>query len=117
MNKIGFIYILASRHNTTLYIGVTADLRRRVAEHKLHLHKGFSDKYNVDKLVYFEGFDNIADAILREKQLKKWHREWKERLINEANPGWVDLSASVGVDEAFLKSIQDAFDDGTLWPE
>ena len=83
MSKQGFVYILTNIHNTTLYTGVTNDLKRRVAEHKLHLNTGFTDKYNVEKLVYYEICKDMSTAIQREKQLKKWHREWKEELINE----------------------------------
>jgi putative endonuclease len=79
----------------TLYIGVTNDIVRRVHEHKLKLVRGFSAKYSVDKLVYFEIFDDPTSAIMREKQLKKWHRDWKLSLIESRNPGWVDLSATL----------------------
>lgn len=85
------VYILASKRNGTLYIGVTNDLIRRVWEHKDKLVKGFTKKYGVDKLVYYEVTENIESAILREKQLKKWNRAWKIRLIQEKNPQWKDL--------------------------
>ena len=75
-----------------MYIGVTNDMVRRVFEHKNKIAKGFSSKYNVDKLVYFEKFTNINDAIKREKRLKKWTRQWKINLIEEMNPDWVDLA-------------------------
>ena len=87
-----YVYILASRKHGTLYIGITNDLVRRVHEHKLKLLPGFSAKYAVDKLVYFEVFDDPASAIAREKQLKKWRRGWKLDLIESKNPGWVDLA-------------------------
>jgi putative endonuclease len=90
-----YVYILASRKHGTLYIGVTNDIVRRVHEHKLKLVRGFSAKYGVDKLVYFEIFDDPTSAIMREKQLKKWHRDWKLSLIESRNPGWVDLSATL----------------------
>jgi putative endonuclease len=90
-----YVYILASRNHGTLYIGVTNDIVRRVHEHKLKLVRGFSAKYGVDKLVYFEIFDDPTSAITREKQLKKWHRDWKLSLIESKNPGWVDLSATL----------------------
>ena len=90
-----YVYILASRKHGTLYIGVTNDIVRRVHEHKLKLVRGFSAKYGVDKLVYFEIFDDPTSAIMREKQLKKWHRDWKLSLIESKNPGWVDLSATL----------------------
>jgi putative endonuclease len=86
-----YVYILASRIGGTLYIGVTNDLVRRVDEHRLELTKGFTKKYGVHKLVYFEQFDDIENAISREKRLKKWNRAWKIRLIEEPNPNWDDL--------------------------
>ena len=92
MDRQFFVYILASRKHGTLYIGITNDLVRRVHEHKLKAVRGFSARYGVDKLVYFETFDDPESAITREKQLKKWHREWKIRLIERDNPEWVDLS-------------------------
>lgn len=87
-----YVYILSNAHNTTLYIGVTNDIKRRVYEHKTHVNKGFTYKYNVTKLVWYDGFSDVENAIKREKQLKKWNRSWKERLINETNPEWKDLS-------------------------
>jgi putative endonuclease len=89
------VYILASRIGGTLYIGVTNDLIRRVAEHRLKAVKGFTNKYEVDRLVYFEQFDDAENAIKREKRLKKWNRAWKIRLIEELNPNWDDLYASI----------------------
>jgi putative endonuclease len=86
------VYILASRKHGTLYIGITNDILRRVHEHKLKLVRGFSARHGIDKLVYFEIFDDPASAIAREKQLKKWRRDWKLELIESKNPGWVDLS-------------------------
>ena len=86
-----YIYILASRKNGTLYIGVTNDLVRRVSEHKKGEVKGFTQKYHVNDLVYFERYSMINDAIRREKQLKKWNRSWKIVLIEKENPGWRDL--------------------------
>ena len=86
------IYILASQKNGTLYIGVTNDLERRVFEHKQKINEGFTSKYDVSKLVYFESFQYINDAILREKRLKKWNRQWKINLIEEENKEWNDLS-------------------------
>ena len=77
--------------NTVLYIGVTNDLKRRIYEHKNKLIPGFTNKYNLNKLIYFEHFENINDAIKREKQLKKWNRSWKEELINKKNLNWNDL--------------------------
>jgi putative endonuclease len=86
-----YVYILASRIGGTLYIGVTNDLIRRVAEHKAKAAEGFTKKYDVDRLVYFECFDDIEQAIHREKRLKKWSRAWKVQLIEEKNPNWSDL--------------------------
>jgi putative endonuclease len=76
----------------TLYIGVTDDLNRRLYEHKNKLLEGFTKKYNLTKLVYFETFNRVEDAIRREKQLKNWHRQWKINLIEEVNREWKDLS-------------------------
>ena len=87
-----YIYILASQKNGTLYIGVTNDLERRVLEHKQKINEGFTSKYNVSMLVYFESFQYINDAILREKRLKKWNCQWKINLIEEENKEWNDLS-------------------------
>jgi putative endonuclease len=86
-----YVYILASQKNGTLYIGVTSDLVKRVYEHKQNLANGFSKKYNVHNLVYYEVHAEIEKAITREKQIKKWNREWKLKLIEEKNPGWKDL--------------------------
>ena len=90
-----YVYILASRIGGTLYVGVTNNLIRRVAEHRLKSVKGFTKKYEVDKLVYFEQFDDAENAIGREKQLKKWNRAWKIRLIEEVNPNWDDLYSGI----------------------
>ena len=92
--KNGFVYILSNKHNTVLYIGVSSEIIQRIWQHKEKLVDGFSKKYNVDKLVYFERHDSIEEAILREKQIKKWNRDWKNKLISELNPGWVDLYES-----------------------
>ena len=81
-----YVYILASKVGGTLYIGVTNDLIRRVAEHRLKVMEGFTEKYDVVRLVYFEQFDDPENAIRREKRLKKWNRAWKLRLIEEKNP-------------------------------
>ena len=89
------IYIITNRHNTTLYIGVTSNLIQRIYQHKHKLIKCFSSTYNLDKLVYFEQFDDMENAILREKRVKKWNRDWKNRLINELNPSWEDLYFSI----------------------
>lgn len=85
------IYILTNDNNSTLYIGVTSNLVQRIYQHKSKQVKGFSLKYNLNKLVYFEQLEDMNSAILREKRLKKWNRDWKNRLINELNPRWKDL--------------------------
>ena len=85
------IYILTNKNNTVLYVGVTNNLTRRIWEHKSKLIEGFTKKYNVDKLVYFESFDNPKDAIKKEKQLKAGSRKKKIELINKINPEWKDL--------------------------
>jgi putative endonuclease len=92
MTKQGYVYILASNRNGTLYIGVTSDLVRRIDEHKGKVTEGFTKKYGVTKLVWYEMHDTVESAILREKQMKKWNRLWKLREIEELNPVWRDLS-------------------------
>ncbi|MFC1734318.1 GIY-YIG nuclease family protein [candidate division KSB1 bacterium] len=86
-----YIYILASRKNGTLYIGVSNDLIKRVFEHKQKMVEGFSKRYNISNLVYFEESSDVHSALAREKQLKKWNRAWKIRLIEQQNPEWHDL--------------------------
>jgi putative endonuclease len=86
-----YVYILASRIGGTLYIGVTNDLIRRVGEHKLKIAASFTKSHDVTQLVYFELFDQIEQAIRREKRLKKWPRAWKISLIEKDNPDWIDL--------------------------
>ena len=85
------VYIMASKKNGTLYIGVTSDLIKRVYEHKNNLAEGFTKQYSVHNLVYYEQTDDVYSAIEREKQLKRWHRDWKINLIEKDNPGWRDL--------------------------
>ncbi len=87
-----YVYILTNKTNTTLYIGMTNDLKRRLYEHKNKLIPGFTEKYNVNKLVYFEQTTDVKSAIQREKNLKKWNREWKLELIKKTNPAFKDLS-------------------------
>ncbi len=89
--RIYYVYILASQKNGTLYIGVTNDVINRVYEHKQKMNPGFTNKYNVNKLVYYEEYQYIDDAIDREKNLKKWKRGWKIKMIEEFNPSWKDL--------------------------
>jgi putative endonuclease len=86
-----YVYLLASRKHGTLYVGVTNDLVRRVYEHKTKAAPGFTSRYGVDRLVWFECYDDPTGAIEREKNIKKWRRDWKIRLIEESNPEWVDL--------------------------
>jgi len=86
-----YVYILARRRNGTLYVGVTSDLVKRVCEHKSDLVDGFTKKYGVHNLVYYETVDSIDSAIAREKQLKKWNRAWKVRLVEKVNPVRRDL--------------------------
>ena len=90
--KIYFVYILASTVNGTLYIGVTNNLERRIYEHKNNIIKGFTEKYNIHRLVWYESTNTIESAIQKEKQLKKWNRKWKIELIEKTNPKWDDLS-------------------------
>lgn len=86
-----YVYIMASKRNGTLYIGVTNNVARRAYEHKNGLLEGFTKKYKIDNLVYYESTENIESAIIREKQLKKWNRQWKINLIERDNPEWNDL--------------------------
>jgi putative endonuclease len=86
-----FVYLLASKRNGTLYVGVTSDLVRRVYEHRNKAVRGFTSRYRVDRLVWFETYDDPVNAISREKDIKKWRRAWKLRLIENSNPQWVDL--------------------------
>ena len=90
--KRGTVYILASRRLGTLYTGVTTDLRSRLAQHRDGTTPGFTSRYGVTRLVYLEHHDRIVDAIRREKQIKKWNRAWKVRLIEAFNPDWRDLT-------------------------
>lgn len=90
--KKNYIYFLTNNNNTVIYIGVTSNLEKRIHQHKIKFFKGFTSKYNCNKLVYFEEFNTIKDAIAREKQLKAGNRKTKEELINQTNPNWNDLS-------------------------
>lgn len=89
--KTYWVYILASSRNGTLYTGVTNDIIRRVYEHKQKLNKGFTRKYSIGRLVYIQEFNDVREAIYREKCIKKWNRAWKLKLIEEYNPEWKDL--------------------------
>jgi putative endonuclease len=106
MKKEAYIYFLTNRYNNVLYIGVTNNLVRRIAEHKAKINKGFASKYNCDKLVYYEEFNLMTDAIAREKQLKNWKREWKNKLVNDFNSQWKDLSDEIGVDNEYVDAIK-----------
>ena len=86
-----YVYIITNKVNTSVYVGVTNDLVRRIWEHKNKIIKGFTSKYNLNKLVYYEIYDDEISAITREKRLKQYNREWKNDLINKFNPSWRDL--------------------------
>ncbi len=92
MEKQYFVYLLASKPYGTLYVGVTSNLIQRVFQHKEGLVDGFTKKYNVHQLVYYEVHLDIREAILREKRIKKWNRQWKINLIEQNNPHWINLS-------------------------
>lgn len=94
-----YVYIMASKKNGVLYIGVTNNLMRRVYEHRNNLCEGFTKRFNVHKLVHFEQTEDIHAAIQREKQLKRWKREWKIKLIEDSNPEWNDLYYEYGGSE------------------
>ena len=94
--KCGWVYILASKRNGTLYIGVTSNIHERIWNHKQKSVPGFTQKYGLDRLVYYAQFDRIADAIAHEKRLKAWRRAWKVNLIEANNPEWRDLYDELG---------------------
>lgn len=92
MQKGGYVYIVTKKHHTVLYTGVTSELLSRIYKHKSHFYRhSFTDRYNVEYLVYFEAFGSIEDAIARETQIKKWRRDKKVALIESLNPSWNDL--------------------------
>jgi putative endonuclease len=91
MDRAGYVYILASRRNGTLYIGVTSDLQSRIHEHKIGAVRGFTRKYGCKTLVWYQAFDQLDCARRRELQMKEWRRAWKLRVIEEMNPDWTDL--------------------------
>jgi putative endonuclease len=97
MHGASFVYMLASKRNGTLYVGVTNDLARRIAEHKAKLVPGFTRKYDVNLLVYFELFDTVLEARAREHSLKRWRRAWKIALIEKLNADWRDLSGELNL--------------------
>ena len=90
-----YVYLAASRKHGTLYLGVTNNLVRRIHEHKTKVAPGFTSQYNVVRLVWYEAYDDPTNAITREKDVKKWRRDWKIRLIEEENPEWLDLYNSI----------------------
>ncbi len=93
--QIFVVYILASKPNVTLYIGMTSDLVSRLWQHRNHVVDGFTDRYGVTRLVWYEVHETAESAIAREKQLKKWRRAWKVQLLSETNPAWDDLAPTV----------------------
>ena len=93
--KSYYVYLLTNWNNKVIYVGVTNDLNRRLYEHKNKIIQGFTQKYNLNKLVYFEETNDINAAITREKEIKKWRREKKDKLVNQLNPNWIDLSEQV----------------------
>ena len=95
MQKPAYIYILASKKNGALYVGVTTDLVKRIHEHKTGAADGFTKDLSIKRLVYFEIFDDVSTAIAREKTLKKWRRQWKINLIEKDNPDWNDLYTEI----------------------
>ncbi len=112
MGSGGFVYIMTNKNHSTLYIGVTKDLCRRIYEHKHHLLKNsFTDKYNLEYCIYYEEFSSIEYAIQREKELKKWNRKKKDGLINSKNPNWEILVTEEGFDRKYIpfKDQVDAF--------
>ena len=95
--RVYYVYILASRIGGTLYVGVTSDLVKRVYQHREKFAKGFTQRYAVDRLVYYEAFGEVSAAIQREKQMKRWNRAWKVQLIEEKNPNWDDLYPAIAI--------------------
>jgi len=103
----GYTYILSNRKRGVLYVGVTSDLERRIAEHKNHEIAGFTSRYNVNLLVWFQDFDNVVDAIVFEKKIKNRNRQWKIDLIERTNPQWADLSLAWADPAIPLSGTQD----------
>ena len=106
MSPSSYVYIVTNKNRSVLYTGITRNLPRRMAEHKAKIKKGFTKKYGVDKLVYYEMYPTILEGVSREKQIKNWKRSWKEDLINEFNPSWSDLSHEMGVDESWIDEVK-----------
>jgi putative endonuclease len=105
MDRQPCVYILASGYNGTLYVGVTSDLAGRLYQHRTGQGNGFTERYGVYRLVYFEMHEDMPAAIAREKALKKWRREWKRNIIERDNPQWLDLAPSLGLAEALPPHI------------
>jgi putative endonuclease len=106
MARVSAVYIMASRKHGTLYVGVTSDLRNRVAQHREGLTPGFTERYGVKRLVWFEQHDNIVAAIQRETSIKRYRRQWKINLIEQDNPNWDDLFPQLFVEEGPLAHLQ-----------
>ncbi len=104
--KSGFVYFLTNWTNEVIYVGMTSDLEKRYAEHRLKLFPGFTAKYKLDKLVYYEAFSDMENAILREKQIKRWSRQKKDALVKRVNPEWSNL-----YDGKIIRSLGCARDD------
>jgi putative endonuclease len=113
-NNQYYVYIITNKYNKVFYIGVTNDLVRRIFEHKNKLAEGFSKKYNLTKLVYYETTPDVKSAISKEKQLKNWHRDWKINLINSVNPQWRDLGEDIGVCELKQENPKQTFPEKML---
>jgi len=90
-----FVYIVASKRYGTLYVGVTSDLIKRISEHRESIVDGFTKRHGVHRLVWFEAHESILEAVIREKRIKGWHRDWKVNLIQSSNPQWIDLYPSI----------------------
>ena len=102
MEKRGYIYFLTNQNNNVLYTGVTNSLKRRIQEHRDGQGSTFTNKYNCKKLVYFEVFSSIEEAIIREKQIKHFKREWKNELVGKINPNWNDLTGQIIIDPEMI---------------
>ncbi len=111
MHNVGYVYIMTNKNHTTIYIGVTNDLCRRIYEHKNHINNNsFTDKYNLEYCIYYEEFQSFNTAINREKELKKWNKQKKDELINKKNPEWKELVTEKGFINNF-KSFSQQVDD------
>ncbi len=91
MHNQHYVYMLTNKYKNVFYVGITNDIYGRIWEHKTKTFKGFSSKYNIDRLVYYEIFEDVDEAITKEKKIKRWNREWKVDMINDFNPTWKDL--------------------------